>query len=214
MSKIKGENFGIVYVLTNPAMPGLVKIGQTKRDKVEERLRELYSTGVPLPFECRYACRVSVSECEKIEKAIHRAFAPNRINKNREFFEVKVEQVIAILELFHRDDITQELSDEMNQELTSDDRAATAQYKSRRPRLNYFELGLKPGDQLTFIPDPSVVATVADERRVMYQGESYSLTALTMKLLELPYNIQPTSHWEYCGKNLQDIYDERYAWDE
>ena len=41
---------GTVYVLTNPAMPGMVKIGKTTRD-VTHRLKDLYSTGVPLPFE-------------------------------------------------------------------------------------------------------------------------------------------------------------------
>jgi len=40
---------GSVYVLTNPAMPNMVKIGKTTRD-VELRLVDLYSTGVPLPF--------------------------------------------------------------------------------------------------------------------------------------------------------------------
>jgi hypothetical protein len=40
----------IVYVLTNEAMPGLVKIGLTT-DSVEARLTQLSShTGVPLPF--------------------------------------------------------------------------------------------------------------------------------------------------------------------
>ena len=48
----------IVYVLTNPSMPGIVKIGKTTRE-VGARLDELYSTGVPLPFECDYAARVS-----------------------------------------------------------------------------------------------------------------------------------------------------------
>ena len=41
---------GSVYVLTNPAMPNMVKIGKTTRD-VELRLADLYSTGVPLPFD-------------------------------------------------------------------------------------------------------------------------------------------------------------------
>lgn len=63
MGKVKDEQSGIVYVLTNPAMPGLVKIGQTKRDKMDARLKELYGTGVPLPFECQYACRVTAAEC-------------------------------------------------------------------------------------------------------------------------------------------------------
>lgn len=50
---------GIVYVLSNEAMPGLVKIGRTNRDDLEVRLRELYTTGVPLPFKCEYACKVA-----------------------------------------------------------------------------------------------------------------------------------------------------------
>ena len=42
----------IVYALTNPAMPGIVKIGMTDKNDVKERMRDLYTTGVPLPFEC------------------------------------------------------------------------------------------------------------------------------------------------------------------
>jgi hypothetical protein len=48
----------IVYVLTNEAMPGLVKIGRTT-DGVEARISQLsVATGVPLPFECYYAAEV------------------------------------------------------------------------------------------------------------------------------------------------------------
>jgi len=50
--------YGIVYLLTNPVMPGVVKIGMTTREDMDARMRELYSTGVPVPFECRFACRV------------------------------------------------------------------------------------------------------------------------------------------------------------
>ena len=44
------NSYGVVYVLTNPAMPGIVKIGKTSRSDIHARLNELYSTGVPLPF--------------------------------------------------------------------------------------------------------------------------------------------------------------------
>ena len=46
---------GIVYVLTNPSMPGMVKIGMTERSEMDARLKELYTTGVPLPFDCKFA---------------------------------------------------------------------------------------------------------------------------------------------------------------
>ncbi|WP_192815192.1 GIY-YIG nuclease family protein, partial [Treponema pedis] len=49
---------GIVYILSNPAMPGIYKIGITSRNDIKHRLKELYTTSVPVPFECEYACRV------------------------------------------------------------------------------------------------------------------------------------------------------------
>ena len=38
----------IVYVLTNPAMPGFVKIGYTT--DIQARLKQLHNTSVPVPF--------------------------------------------------------------------------------------------------------------------------------------------------------------------
>ena len=78
-------NEGIVYVLTNPAMPKLVKIGKTGRG-VETRLNDLYTTGVPLPFECAYAARVE--DMDKVEKAFHNAFGQYRVNPRREFLRL------------------------------------------------------------------------------------------------------------------------------
>jgi hypothetical protein len=44
----------IVYVLTNESMEGMVKIGRTSTG-VEQRIRELDNTSLPLPFRCFYA---------------------------------------------------------------------------------------------------------------------------------------------------------------
>lgn len=46
------EKCEIVYVLANKAMPDLIKIGKTQRKDLQARMSELYSTGVPFPFEC------------------------------------------------------------------------------------------------------------------------------------------------------------------
>lgn len=208
----KQNNYGIVYVLTNPAMPGLVKIGMTSRNNIDERMKELYGTGVPVPFECKYACKVKSSDCEKIEKVLHTAFAPDRINANREFFKIKPEQAMAILELFNREDVTQEITDEIDNDLTTEDKSASEKINSsRRPPLNYFEMGMKKDDLLVFIKDNNIIASIADEKKVMYEGEIYSLTALTKKILNIKHAIQPTGYWMFNGKNLRDIYDETYT---
>lgn len=211
----KQANYGIVYVPTNPAMPGLVKIGMTTRDNLDARMRELYGTGVPVPFECKYACKVKASDCAKIEKALHTAFAPNRININREFFQIKPEQAMAILELFNREDVTQEITEEIDNDLTTEDKSASEKiHSSRRPPLNYFEMGMKKGDTLVFVKDPSVIVTIVDEKKVMFQGEVYSLTGVTKKLLNITHAVQPTGYWLFDGRNLRDIYDETYTLEE
>ena len=44
---------GIIYVLVNETMPGLVKIGITSSD-ITNHMDDFYTTGVPLPFECLF----------------------------------------------------------------------------------------------------------------------------------------------------------------
>ena len=53
-----------------------------------------------------------------------------------------------------------------------------------------------------------------DEKRIVYQGEIYSLTGITKKLLHITHAIQPTGYWIHEGKNLRDIYDETYTLDD
>ncbi|HEY0490918.1 MAG TPA: GIY-YIG nuclease family protein [Telluria sp.] len=86
---------GIVYILTNPSMPGLVKIGMTTRD-VSSRLRELNSaTGVPQAFEVIYT--VAVVDCAAAERFVHEALHSKRTNQGREFFRVDTSEAIDTL---------------------------------------------------------------------------------------------------------------------
>jgi hypothetical protein len=50
---------GIIYLLTNPDMPGIIKIGKSTQEDVKSRMQQLYHTGVPLPFDCNYAAMVN-----------------------------------------------------------------------------------------------------------------------------------------------------------
>lgn len=207
--------YGIVYLLTNPCMPGLVKIGMTTQEDIDKRMRELYTTGVPVPFECQFACKVNNKDCAKIEKALHTAFDPQRLNKNREFFRINVEQAKAILELFHHTDVTEDVTEEIQNDLTDDDKAASSKAQAKRPPLNFYEMGLQKGDVLVWKDDPSKTVTIISDRRVSYQGEDVSISALSAKLKGYKVkHIQPTPHWLFKDRLLSDIYDETYPFEE
>lgn len=200
----------IVYVLTNPAMPGLVKIGKTTQMDLATRLSQLYTTGVPVPFECAYACEVD--DCGKVERAFHTAFGGQRVNPKREFFSIEPERVIAILSLLAVNDATPQVERELGSSLDNDDRQSRETLKrSKRPRLNFADMQIPVGSRLVYRDDAEAVATVLDERNVDYQGESVSLTALTQSLMGTSYPLSPTPYWTFEGRTLKAIYDETYA---
>lgn len=85
---------GFLYLMTNPAMPGLVKIGMTTRSP-EERAQELASTGVPMPFHV--AAAWPVDDVRSAERDAHEALARYRVNDQREWFRVSVPAAIKAL---------------------------------------------------------------------------------------------------------------------
>lgn len=204
---MQNDSLGIIYVLTNPAMPGLVKIGKTTRESVHARLTELYSTGVPVPFECAFAGRIA--DEARVEKAFHLAFGPYRVNPRREFFSIEPEQAIALLELMVVEDVTPQLQDEADN-VEPESRESSRKLKARRPVQNFLEMGIPVGAEILF-SDGETTCRILNGRRVEYQGEEYSLTALTQKLLETKTPLQPGPRWTYKGKSLARIYDETYG---
>ena len=201
---------GTVYVLTNPAMPDLVKIGKTTRD-VQLRLADLYTTGVPYPFECEYAAKVT--DLDKTEKAFHIAFKDKRVNHKREFFKIDPIQAIAVLELMAIEDMTpvvQKEADNVDIEV----KASVEKFKKDRlPVVNYFEMGLKVGDVFTYEFDQNITCKVKDNRKVEYEGEDYYLTGLTKKLMDTDKAIRGSKYWYCKGKNIVDIYNKTYIKD-
>ena len=202
---------GIVYVLKNPAFPSLVKIGITTRSEVQIRMSELYTTGVPLPFECAYAGKVD--NVKKVEAALHQAFSNSRVNPSREFFELDESQAIAILQLITNEDVTPIVSDEL-EKVDEVSKVAGKKYQNkRRPPLNFIEMGFSIGDELK-TADGEYSCFIAEEKKVKFNDEIMSLTRCTRTIKELEYNIQPTPHWYFNGKSLTDIYDETYNFED
>jgi len=87
-----------VYVLTNPTMPGLCKIGFTK-NKPSERVKQINAgTGVAMDFVVEWA--FPCFNAHDVEKQVHKYLEDNgfRVNKNKEFFNVSVNEAKAVVE--------------------------------------------------------------------------------------------------------------------
>lgn len=89
---------GFVYCMSNPAMPGMLKLGYTERSPIE-RLQEsnVSSTWIPLDFCIEFAKHVK--DPSKKEHVIHTILAEKRVNPKREFFRVTKEEVKLLFEL-------------------------------------------------------------------------------------------------------------------
>jgi T5orf172 domain len=76
---------GWVYVLSNSAMPGLIKVGYTKSSP-EERARQLDTTGIPASFIVETAF-LFADRAILVEKYSHEILSEHRKRDSREFFE-------------------------------------------------------------------------------------------------------------------------------
>jgi len=88
---------GFVYILVNPSLEGLVKIGHTSRT-VEQRCTELSAaTGVPTPFIAVY--EEEVNDAPLVERMIHQQLGEMgfRPNSNREFFSAPVKHAVKVI---------------------------------------------------------------------------------------------------------------------
>jgi hypothetical protein len=83
---------------------GLERIENLTEQEVENRIRGLDTTGVPLPFECYYAAEVA--DLHSVEKKLHMAFMDKRVRDSREFFYVDPAQAKAALSLAELKDVT------------------------------------------------------------------------------------------------------------
>lgn len=84
--------------------------------------------------------------------------------------------------------------------------------RARRPRQNYIEMGLKPGDLITFADFPEERVEIADEHYLRYRGKTISLTELRRffgkRLGKAAYHCSKIS---VNGQLINDLYDHTYG---
>ena len=193
-----------IYILTNPSIPDLVKIGRTTN--IKERMRSLSShSGVPVPFECYYCCEVENSK--EVENRLHVGLGDPRIkiNPKREFFRISPERVKVLLEGYSIREINLDgdvVEDSEEQEVLDRER-------SRRPVFTFSMLNIPTDSTLTFLRDETKIVTVTGDREVDFEGVRSSLNQVTLDLLRNDHGknwsrVRGPDYWIYENEILTD----------
>lgn len=187
-----------IYILTNESMPNLIKIGLTKRDDLNIRIKELYTTGVPLPFNIYYACLVNDSK--RTEDILHKLFKENRINEKREFFQIDPEKVVVALSLLNPINITPDEKDYLTTEEIKDiEKIETKRLKN----FTFSEVDIPINTILNFARDPNITCLVHSDTTVIYENEILTLTEAARKTNLIPYKeLQGPKFWMFENETL------------
>ena len=90
---------GWVYGFASPSMPGVIKIGATRRE-LAERLAEANASDTWRPPHAYVvACAAEVTDPFACERAIHTLLAARRVNHRAEFFEITADEASALFSL-------------------------------------------------------------------------------------------------------------------
>lgn len=189
---------GIVYVLSNPAFDNYVKVGRTI--DLEQRLKQLDNTSVPLPFRCVFA--VEVDDEVAVERLVHQAFADMRVRTTREFFEIDAQRVIAALKLTNGIDVTPKADIAEDAESI----AALERTVGKRKTYNFSDAQVDIGDTLTYSKDENITAVVVADRKIEFEGETVSVSKAALTLLHREgYTWKQANGWAYWMKNGETL---------
>lgn len=92
---MEGKNW--VYILSNPSMPDILKIGYTKLDPQERSNQIGRGTGIPQEFYVEWAYKCFNGE--EIEREVHKYLKELRVNTHKEFFKLTVDEAKHVIML-------------------------------------------------------------------------------------------------------------------
>ncbi len=189
---------GIVYVLSNPAFDNYVKVGRTI--DLEQRMKVLDNTSVPLLFRCVFA--IEVDDDVAVERLVHQAFADVRVRTTREFFEIDAQRVIAALKLTNGRDVTPK------EDIAEDEESIVALERTvaKRKSNSFDDARLNIDDTLAYTKDENITAVVVGDKKIEFEGEVMSVSKAALILLHKEgYKWKQANGWAYWMKDGETL---------
>ena len=203
----------VIYILTNPSFPDYIKIGYAS--DIEKRLKQL-NRSETIPFAFRvYA--IYKTNNKLTDKEVHRLI--DSLNPNlraietfdgkervKEFYAMTPEDAYNILDCIAKISGTEHCLKKMKptgHEIADEEIAQEIRHK--RPPFKFSECNIPFGSEIQYINDETIIAKVLDDRHILYNDETISLSALAKKLLNSEYDVQGTLYFKYNGQVLNDL---------
>lgn len=209
------EKKGYIYILTNPSFPDYVKIGYA--DDVPSRVKHLNQTEcTPYAFRiyATYEVETRLTDMklhtmiDKLNPELRSRDEIDGKKRVREFYSISAEDAYQIFEAMA------EIHGTMNKLKKwaiskfdeKQEEAAKTIARQRREKFEFVKIGIPVGAELEYIHDRSIKVMVADEKRkVLYNGEEWTLSALAKVLLKRDSEVQGTLHFSYNGETISDL---------
>ena len=218
MAKQQSKKRGIVYILTNGALPGCLKIGKVESvqlDSVRKRIRSFQSAS-PYPYRIEYVAYADdVTTAEKDVQGIHDSNRMKEEGGGTEWFKMGLEPAIKTLDSLKglRQLTSQELAKVRGEPTTPPKRVTKAKASkqtsskkpARRPRFTFDSIGVPVGAELTYVSNSKVTARVVSQSppRIVFNGEHTNLTAAAKQIEGYP--VSGPQYWKYNGKTIYAI---------
>ena len=196
---------GVIYLMST-AVSGLVKIGKTGTNNYAERMRFLEANGYYNVAGLRRYFAIELEDYDDKESLLHEIFSKHQVGTS-ELFALDQDLVRQLLLSFDGKVIYPEKIDKEKEF----DEVATA--RKQGALFSFYRKGLQDGDEIHFIADKTLTATVTGEREVEYGGQTWKLSPLTYKIFEDKGQLnssgayQGANYWQWHGKKLKDLPD-------
>ena len=191
---------GYIYIMTNPSLKGMVKIGYAA--DVEKRRQQLSTTALPYEYEVYATYETSGKlEDKKLHKLIDNLNPDLRVSKNREFFVMSAEDAYELLESVAMISGSQDKLTKVKVSATGNSSQTV-----KRPAVNFVKCNIPVGAELVYVDDSTIKAVVVDEHKVQYNNELTSLSAIAKSIKG--YSVSGPTLFTYKGKLVTQIAEE------
>ncbi len=170
---------GIIYITTT-AVTGLIKIGKTRSDQFENRMRLLEQNGYWNVTGLKRYFAVEVEHYDEKEKMLHVIFSKSQVASS-ELFALDKELARQMLESFDGEQIYPPVIKEEPKLPPELPKPPSMPHKHPAKPLTFTMLGIPVGTVLEYVYDKSIIVTTVDDKnKVEYNGQIISISRAAM----------------------------------